>query len=170
MIHNQLWTASKDCYMKCLEISTPTLKYKVKHSTPISKVKVIDSNRIMTGNDDGIIHMWDTRDIHKPYHEYTEAQDYISDICIDFVSKNRILVTSGDGYLIVIDPRKTKESLDKTLIKKPQLDPEEATNVIARSDQFESDLLNLTTLKNGQKVVVGDGEGVLNLFNYDYWG
>jgi WD40 repeat protein len=75
------------------------------HSAPINVIKNLDSNLVATGDDNGIVKIWDLRS-RKLAHKYQEHSDYISDMA--FVPERNVLgITGGDGLLSIIDDRKS---------------------------------------------------------------
>jgi WD40 repeat protein len=88
--------------------------------------------------------------------EYKEHVDFISDIIPGKAesgfskTQSSFLATSGDGCLSVFDLRQ----------KKP----------LGVSDNQEDELLSLTIVKGGKKVLAGTQSGTLLLFNYGQWG
>mmetsp|Transcript_14466 Transcript_14466/g.10431 ORF Transcript_14466/g.10431 Transcript_14466/m.10431 type:complete len:127 (+) Transcript_14466:292-672(+) len=64
--------------------------------------------------------------------------------------KSMLLAAANDGCLGVFD------------IRKPEL--------YAMSDNFEEDLTSLVLCKNEKKVLVSSGEGVINIFSWDWFG
>jgi WD40 repeat protein len=63
-----------------------------------------------------------------------------------------LLSSSCDGHMGVFDLRNTKEPL------------------YAMSDNFEEDLTCVSIMKHGRKVLAGTGEGVINIFSWDWFG
>ncbi|XP_019852681.1 PREDICTED: WD repeat-containing protein 55-like isoform X2 [Amphimedon queenslandica] len=66
------------------------------------------------------------------------------------IEKQTLLCTSGDGSLSAVDLRQRK--------------------LEQRSDCSESELLCITLVKGGAKIVTGDAEGVLGIFTWGLWG
>lgn len=76
-------------------------------------------------------------------------QDFISDFATN-PAQDHLLATSGDGRLSVYDLRK---------------------NVLAgKSDELDDELLSVSVIKNGKKVVCGSQDGVLVIFSWGTWG
>lgn len=103
---------------------------------------------LLTGDDDGVIKLWDLRK-KKMCFEWKENEDFISSLTIDEES-NLALATGGDGYLSVIHLRRG--------------------DLEARSDNVEDELLSLAIIKNKKKVVTGTQSGVLAIWNWGDWG
>ncbi|KAL1916058.1 uncharacterized protein VTP21DRAFT_6062 [Calcarisporiella thermophila] len=118
------------------------------HENPINTLLALDENILATGDDAGIIKLWDIRQ-GTEVMKYSEHEDFIADMT--FCEERRsLIVAGGDGYLSVWD------------IRKPDL--------VAMSDNQEDELLSVEILKDGKKVVVGSQEGILNLWTWGDWG
>lgn len=73
------------------------------HKYGISALNVCDENIIATGDDDGLISIWDMRD-RRPAHVYHEHGDHISQLCY-FTDVQELVSSSGDTCLGVYDLR-----------------------------------------------------------------
>ncbi|CAO3625149.1 unnamed protein product [Mucor fragilis] len=118
------------------------------HESPINSLLVIDENMMASGDDQGVIKIWDSRK-ETPAQTYTEHEDFIADMTFN-KSHRTLVAVGGDGYLSTWD------------IRKP--------NVAAMSDQMEDELLSVALVKNGKKAVVGTQDGVLTLWSWGDWG
>jgi len=103
---------------------------------------------LASGDDEGVIKLWDLR-TKKPSFSFSDCEDYISAMTIS-PERNRLLVTSADGTLSVIN------------LKAGKLED--------RSDQLEDELLSVAIVKNGSKVVCGSQGGIINIFSWGQWG
>ncbi|RLN96627.1 hypothetical protein BBJ28_00017124 [Nothophytophthora sp. Chile5] len=75
--------------------------------------------------------------------------DYISGFATN-PAQDHLLATSGDGRLSAYDLRK---------------------NVLAgKSDELDDELLSVSVIKNGKKIVCGSQDGVLVIFSWGTWG
>lgn len=92
--------------------------------------------------------MWDSR-TWKCVMSVHDNKDFISDMACNH-DRTTLLATSGDGTLSAFDLRQKR--------------------LEQRSDPSESELLSLAIVKGERKVVCGDGEGCLLLFNWGLWG
>ncbi|KAI4527743.1 WD40 repeat-like protein [Schizophyllum commune Loenen D] len=121
------------------------------HESAINCVKCLTSWLLSTGDDDGVIKLWDPRQ-RESTRSYTQHFDYITDF-LWLEDKKHLVATSGDGSLSVMDVRA------KTL--KP----------IAHSEDQEDELLSIGLIAGGTKAVVGTQMGVLSIFNRSSgWG
>ncbi|GAB5593574.1 hypothetical protein Unana1_08474 [Umbelopsis nana] len=116
-------------------------------SSPVNKIIRLNTSLIATGDDMGIIKIWDTRS-HGLIHSYSEHTDFIADMTFSS-DKNILIAVAGDGLLSVWD------------IRKPKLK--------AMSDCMDDELLSAVIVKNEKKVVVGSQAGVLNLWSWGDW-
>ncbi|CBH16135.1 hypothetical protein, conserved [Trypanosoma brucei gambiense DAL972] len=81
-------------------------KKKNPHKFGISAVNVCDANTIATGDDDGMIVLWDMRK-RKAAHHYHEHGDYVSQM-VYFSDIEELVSSSGDTCLGVFDMRAGK--------------------------------------------------------------
>ncbi|RDB23698.1 WD repeat-containing protein JIP5 [Hypsizygus marmoreus] len=121
------------------------------HESPINRIKYLMPWLLSTGDDDGVIKLWDPRQ-RECTRTYTQHFDYITDfLWLD--DKKQLVATSGDGTLSVMDVRS----------KKPE--------PFAQSEDQEDELLSIVAIKGGTKVVVGTQIGILSIFNRSSgWG
>ncbi|KAJ7507256.1 WD40-repeat-containing domain protein [Mycena galericulata] len=115
------------------------------HDEPINRIKHIMPWLFATGDDAGVIKLWDPRQkesirVHKQHFDYITDFLWLQD-------KHHLLATSGDGTLSVMDVRAKKIA------------------PFAQSEDQEDELLSATTIKGGAKVVVGTQLGILSIFN-----
>ncbi|KAG9313798.1 WD40-repeat-containing domain protein [Chiua virens] len=114
-------------------------------------MKYLFPNLFCTGDDDGVIKLWDPR-TPQEISRYTHHFDFISDF-LWLGDKKQLVTTSADGTLSVIDVRGKK------------------TEPLARSEDQEDELLSIVAIRNGTKVVVGTQLGILSVFNRSQgWG
>lgn len=119
-----------------------------RNSHPINAVKLLTENILATGDDGGVIKLWDVRTGSETM-EYTEHDDFISDFDFDANSKT-LVASSGQGTISVWDIRKSK--------------------MVAMSANQDDELLSICIVKDRRKVVVGSQEGVLNIYSWGDWG
>eukprot|EP00743_Colponemidia_sp_Colp-15_P003607 GILK01003890.1.p1 GENE.GILK01003890.1~~GILK01003890.1.p1 ORF type:complete len:372 (-),score=71.69 GILK01003890.1:117-1232(-) len=149
---NFLFSASSDKSMAAVDRAGKIAWHNVgAHDSPINSMLCVDEHTIVSGDDDGVIKVWDMRQGGNCAIEFHEHADYISDMTIHD-DKKTLLATAGDGCLGVYDIRKPKGNLD------------------AMSDAMEEELLCVQIVKNGRKVVCGTSEGVVDIFSWGWWG
>ncbi|KAJ3511273.1 hypothetical protein NLJ89_g4189 [Agrocybe chaxingu] len=99
------------------------------HDSTINRVKYLMPWLLATGDDDGVVKLWDTRQ-RDATRTYTQHFDYITDfLWLD--DKKQVVATSGDGTLSVMDVRSQK------------LEP------VAQSEDQEDELLSIVSIKGG---------------------
>ncbi|PBK63827.1 WD40 repeat-like protein [Armillaria solidipes] len=120
-------------------------------AVPINRVRHLTSWLLSTGDDDGVIKLWDPRQ-KESIRKYTHHFDYITDfLWLD--DKKQLVATSGDGTLSVMD------------VRSKNIKP------IAQSEDQEDELLSIVGIKGSTKFVVGTQIGVLSIFNRSSgWG
>ncbi|EDV20485.1 uncharacterized protein TRIADDRAFT_14661, partial [Trichoplax adhaerens] len=144
-------TASKDKSICLVNIETGKvhLSFLKAHSSPIYTMRTIEEHLIASGDDDGFVKIWDLRKKGKCIMEVKENNDFIADF--DYVGNSKtLLAASGDGVLSVFHVGQRK--------------------LIEKSDNQESELLCVSVIKGGHKVVCGTGDGIINIYSWDQWG
>lgn len=125
------------------------------HPAPIHTILHLeDGNVIATGDDDGMIRIWDLRMAsngkkHSICMEFKEHEGTISQMAYR-KDLNQLVSASCDGMMGVFDLRKK--------------------NLYAMSDHFEEDLLGVVICKEGKKVLASTSEGIINVFSWDWFG
>ncbi|GLD97506.1 hypothetical protein PINS_up006196 [Pythium insidiosum] len=118
------------------------------HDAPVNRLHAISNDVIVSGDDQGCIKVWDTRQ-HRSVGGWKEHTDFISGFATN-PAVDHLLATGGDGRLSAYDLRK---------------------NVLAgKSDELDDELLSVSVIKNGRKVVCGSQDGVLVIFSWGTWG
>eukprot|EP00897_Mesotaenium_endlicherianum_P002095 jgi/Mesen1/1913/ME000143S00957 len=132
-------SASKDCSILASDVSTgrPISRLSAAHDAAINRLEAIDEHTFASGDDLGTVKIWDTRE-QACSSTYSVHEDFISDMEYAAPSQH-LLACSGDGTL----------SVEK------------------QSENGEDELLSLTILKKGKKVVCGTQGGPLLLYS---WG
>ncbi|XP_050546421.1 WD repeat-containing protein 55 homolog isoform X2 [Daktulosphaira vitifoliae] len=107
----------------------------------VTSLCLIDNNTFATGDEDGLINVWDIR-TNGCRFSFKKTEDSINSmISLD----NQLVSASGDGILTVMD----------LLTKK----------MIIQSEPYKSALTSCVTMKRKTKIVCGTGEGSLITFN-----
>ncbi|KAG0503486.1 hypothetical protein HPP92_003558 [Vanilla planifolia] len=142
-------TASPDCSILATDVETGNCIARLEnaHEDGINRLVILTETTIASGDDEGCIKVWDTRD-HNCCNSFDAHEDYISDMTYVLGSR-QLLATSGDGTLSVCSLRKNK--------------------VQARSEFSEDELLSLLIMKDGKKVVCGTQNGPLLLYSWGHF-
>ncbi|KAK7683851.1 WD repeat-containing protein jip5 [Cerrena zonata] len=135
---------------------------KMAHDVAINRVKRLMPNMISTGDDDGVVKLWDPRQ-PESIRTHNHHFDFISDFLwledkkhlglhqVRLVHAKRLIrmlnLDSGDGTLSVLD------------VRSKRADP------FAQSEDQEDELLSVVAIKGSQKLVVGTQIGILSIFN-----
>ncbi|KAL5520628.1 JIP5 [Sanghuangporus sanghuang] len=121
------------------------------HQSPINRIKCLTPHLLCTGDDDGVVKLWDPRNPGE-IKSYDHHFDFISDFMWTG-DRKQLVTTSGDGTLSVIDVRS----------KKP--------GPLTQSEDQEDELLSIARIRGGEKTVVGTQQGILSIFNRSSgWG
>lgn len=118
------------------------------HSASPNALKWCNENVFATGDDDGEIKIWDSRDLLKPIFTMKEHDDYISDFEVN-VHKKLLISVSGDCTLAAWDFRKGK--------------------LIMQSEEFRDDLTSVVSIRGGRKVAVSTITGSIIFYNWGQW-
>eukprot|EP00826_Nyctotherus_ovalis_P055401 TRINITY_DN7351_c0_g1_i1.p1 TRINITY_DN7351_c0_g1~~TRINITY_DN7351_c0_g1_i1.p1 ORF type:complete len:325 (+),score=65.45 TRINITY_DN7351_c0_g1_i1:212-1186(+) len=145
-----LLTGSADMSVVITENGQFCCRLREAHNSPLTALVHIENAVFATGDEDGVIKVWDIRaqseTALKPMMVFKKQEDTISEFALD-ESKGCLMATANDGTLAAYDLRKIGGELQDI------------------SNSFEEDLLSLAVLKGGKKVVVGSQEGSLHLFS-----
>ncbi|XP_007899191.1 WD repeat-containing protein 55 [Callorhinchus milii] len=146
----QLFTVSKDKSIHIHNVEGGKLVTRIPkaHSAAINSLLLIDENMFATGDDVGMLKVWDLRR-GSSFMEMKNHHDYITDITID--SDKKILVTtSGDGTMCAFNIKQRR--------------------FIVQSECQEADLTSVALMKYGTKVACSSNQGLIYLFNWDGFG
>ncbi|XP_038905147.1 WD repeat-containing protein 55 [Benincasa hispida] len=140
-------TGSSDHSILSTDVETGSVIARLEdaHDEAVSKLINITPETIASGDDNGRIKVWDTRQ-RSCCSSFKAHKDYISDMTYSSDSM-KLLATSGDGSLSVCNLRRNK--------------------IHARSEFSEVELLSVVIMKNGRKVICGSQTGTLLLYS---WG
>lgn len=99
-----LYSVAKDKTIMLSDIETGKLVHYIAdaHDVPAYCISVLDGNLFATGDDDGVVKVWDVRAKNKQIFRMKKNEDYISDI-ISSEGQQYLLCASGDGVLTTID-------------------------------------------------------------------
>ncbi|RYG63635.1 hypothetical protein EON64_15530, partial [archaeon] len=119
------------------------------HAAALNRLCLIDENTIATGDDNGVVKLWDLRAPQKSTVSWDVHTDFVSDL-LYHEDSYQVFSSSGDTTLGVCDIRHQKN--------------------FYKSDDQESELTCLQLLRHGKKLFCGTQEGVLLIFNFKAWG
>ncbi len=120
------------------------------HNAAINKLLILNENFIATGDDTGVVKLWDSRqNSTSAVMSWDAHTDFVADF--DFCEETHTLVSvSGDATLCSYDIRNQKH--------------------FYRSDDQESELHCVRIIKDNKKVLCGSQDGVMVAFNWGQWG
>uniref|UniRef100_A0A8C5M4S9 WD repeat-containing protein 55 n=1 Tax=Leptobrachium leishanense TaxID=445787 RepID=A0A8C5M4S9_9ANUR len=146
----QLFTVSKDKSIHILNVEEGKLVKRISkaHDSPLNSLLLIDENIFATGDDNGMLKLWDLRK-GVAFMEMKNHEEYISDMVID-QNKKMLLTTSGDGTMGVFNIKRRRFELV--------------------SEYQSGDLTSIALMKRGRKVACGSSEGTIYLFNWNGFG
>ena len=139
-----LLTISKDKTFRILDSETWSVKDKfVKcHDSALYSCLSLDANISVTGDEDGFVKMWDTRQGDTSIMTYKKFDEFVSGFLK--IDDNHLIASSGEGTIQSFDLR----------TKKPDI----------QSEMYESELNCMATVRSGTKLGVGSGMGSIYLF------
>jgi len=123
------------------------------HKVAVNRVLHLENSHVIaTGDDDGVVKVWDLRLATSGKACVMELKDHEGTVTdMTYKESEKMLLTSAnDGTLGVFDMRTSK--------------------LYAMSDSFGEDQTGVVLMKNGKKVVTSSSEGVINLFSWDWFG
>ncbi|KAF9445042.1 WD repeat-containing protein JIP5 [Macrolepiota fuliginosa MF-IS2] len=149
---SRLYAVGKSKALHIIDTKTEQVESRTgAHESAINRVKHLTPWLLSTGDDEGVIKLWDPRQ-REAVRSYTHHFDYISDF-LWLEDKKQLLATSADGTLSVMDVRS----------KKPKF--------VAQSEDQEDELLSIVAIKGMSKVIIGTQLGILSVFNRNSgWG
>lgn len=119
------------------------------HDHPINKLQHVNENLLATGDDAGVVKLWDVRTPNGEIMDWQLHEDFVSGFCYHEDS-HTLFSVSGDATMCVYDLK--------------------SRNNTSRSDDQESELHCVEVLKGGRKVVAGTQDGVILMFSWGKWG
>ena len=151
---NFLYTASTDRTMKVIDCETQQIVHRIlrtsanPHKSGISAMNVADANLLCSGDDDGVVCLWDLRSPRQPKQVYDEHADFVSQI-LYFSEMHTMVSASGDTTIGCFDIRK-----DSTL---------------AISATRKDELMSMAFIPATNDIVCGTPKGVLPIWKYGSW-
>ncbi|KAI9221702.1 WD40-repeat-containing domain protein [Blastocladiella britannica] len=146
-----LYSCSVDRSIQVLDMETRQVVNKKgkAHENPINVITPLNENLVATGDDMGRVRIWDMRSksVVQQWHEHED--DVVN--AFHWTAHKKTLVSVGnDGYLAVYD------------IRKP--------NVVARSDNLETELMCVAPVRGGSRLCVGMADGAISVWKWGWWG
>ncbi|EWM29902.1 transducin wd-40 repeat-containing protein [Nannochloropsis gaditana] len=145
----QVFTASSDKSIRALDIETGKKDWDVDgaHPDAVNCLTYWGEGRLLVSGDDvGGVKLWDCRQSRKAVVSVHKHEDFIADL---LVHEGTLFAASGDNTLSTYDLRQRK--------------------LAARTMDQEDELLSLSVLKHGRKVVAGTQSGVLLIYSWGEW-
>ena len=148
---NGVWTVGSDRLLHLRDLATnkPEWRRKNAHDASINAMTLLSEVGVATGDDDGAIKLWDIRQKSLSM-KFQENSDFVADMLYTEHKGNSLAVAGGDGRLSVFDLR--------------------AGRLLALSDPLDDEILSLTLLKNGRKLLCGCQSGVVGIFSWGDFG
>ncbi|XP_078049196.1 WD repeat-containing protein 55 homolog [Augochlora pura] len=147
-----LFSTAKDLSIMLTDVETEKLKrlYENAHDEPVYTMTVIGEHMFATGDDDGVVKLWDLRQKgNDPIFSIKKMEDYVSSIITN--SEGKYLVCgSGDGSLTTFNIPGRK--------------------LHVQSEEYEEDLTCLGLFKNETKILVGSSKGKMYIYNWGEFG
>ncbi|XP_030748099.1 WD repeat-containing protein 55 homolog [Sitophilus oryzae] len=146
-----LYTTSKDKSIMISDVESEKLIkfYENAHDCPIYCLSIIDESMFATGDDDGTIKLWDSRQKDGPIYKTKRNEDYISDIVTDEAHRY-LLCSSGDGSLTTLN-------LEKRCVQ-------------MQSEEYDEELTCLGLFRTETKLIAGSSKGKLFIYNWNEFG
>ncbi|XP_068987952.1 WD repeat-containing protein 55 homolog [Bombus flavifrons] len=147
-----LFSTAKDLCIMITDLETKKLirHYENAHEKPIYTMTLIGEHKFATGDDDGVVKLWDLRQGgNTPIFSIKKMEDYVSTIVTN--KEERYLVcASGDGSLTTF-------------------------NILGRrlhvqSEEYEEELTCLGLFKSETKILVGTNKGKMYVYNWGDFG
>ncbi|XP_069687073.1 WD repeat-containing protein 55 homolog isoform X2 [Periplaneta americana] len=147
---NTLFSTSKDKSIVLCDVNIGRMKlfYDNAHENPLYCLLILDENRIASGDDNGVVKLWDLRK-KDPIWSLKEMDDYVS-CMISTEAKKYLVCASGDGTITSIDIGARKLHI--------------------QSEMYEEELTCIGTMRSETKLLVGSSKGIFYLFNWGEFG
>ena len=146
----RVYTASSDKSIQTIDMVTGKLAWEVTdaHDEAVNCLTFWEEGGLLVSGDDiGGVKLWDCREGRKKaVASIQKHEDFISDL---LVHEGMLFGASGDNTLSTYDLKHRK--------------------LVARTMDQEDELLSLSVLKHGKKVVAGTQSGVLLVYSWGEW-
>ncbi|PSN32343.1 hypothetical protein C0J52_26806 [Blattella germanica] len=147
---NTLYSCSKDRSITLCDVNTGLFKnvYDNAHEDAINCLLIFNDNMLATGDDNGIVKLWDTRK-KDAVCSFKEVENYVHSM-VTTEEQKFLVYTSGDGTLTSVDLNTRKLHI--------------------QSESYEHELTSLATMKNETKLLVSSSNGINYIFNWGEFG
>jgi len=139
-------------------IDTETFKTVLKisdaHDAALYKIKPINENLLVTGDEDGTVKLWDKRQSSNMTKSVMEDSESLDDAVTDFFHKNQ-------------DPNYLVASSAEGVIQGYNLAGKKAD---VQSEVYEGEMNAMAVVHRDSKLIVGSGNGRLYMFNWREFG
>lgn len=144
-----LYTGSSDLSI-CAIDTVGKISWRVTdaHNSPVNCMKQGPPCVFVSGDDDGVLKVWDVRQGQKPALSLDCHQDFVSEVAFN-EGYTRAISAGGDGTICAINLRQGK--------------------IQKKSELLEDEQLSIAIMKGGKKVVTGTQTGVLNIWTWGQW-
>lgn len=149
---DRVFTAATDGSLVGTDVETKRVINKNKRAHEgqnINRIVPVSETVMASGDEVGCVKFWDIRQQLHEVASVTPHEDYVTDM-FPYDPQNCLLTVSGDGTLANIDLRNHK------LKNRSETDADD-------------ELLSVTVIKSGRKIVCGTTSGVLNVWSWGYW-
>ncbi|XP_029040148.1 WD repeat-containing protein 55 homolog isoform X1 [Osmia bicornis bicornis] len=147
-----LFSTAKDLCIMLTDVETEKLTrlYENAHTEPIYTMTIIGENMFATGDDDGVVKLWDLRQKENtPVFSFKKMEDYVSAIVTNEEAKY-LVCASGDGSLTTFNIPGKKMHV--------------------QSEEYEEELTCLGLFKSETKILVGTSKGKMYIYNWGEFG
>jgi WD40 repeat protein len=144
-----LYTGSSDMSLCALD-TTGKISWRAAnaHGAPVNCLKAGPPRVFVSGDDDGVLKVWDVRQAQRPVLSLDCHQDFVSEVAFN-AGYTRAISAGGDGSICAINLR--------------------AGKIQKKSELLEDEQLSVAIMKGGKKVVTGTQTGVLNIWTWGKW-
>jgi len=146
----RVYTASSDKSIRAIDVATGKVGWEVTdaHDEAVNCLTFWEEGGLLVSGDDiGGVKLWDCREGRKKaVASIQKHEDFIADL---LVHDGMLFGASGDNTLSTYDLKQRK--------------------LVARTMDQEDELLSLSVLKHGKKVVAGTQSGVLLVYSWGEW-
>ncbi|XP_076767161.1 WD repeat-containing protein 55 homolog isoform X1 [Xylocopa sonorina] len=147
-----LFSAGKDLCIALTDVETNILvrTYESAHEEPIYTMTVIGEHLFATGDDNGVVKLWDLRQKENvPIFSIKKMEDYVSAIVTNKDEKY-LVCASGDGSLTTFNIPGKKMHV--------------------QTEEYEEELTCLGLFKYETKILVGTSKGKMYVYNWGEFG